>query len=478
MAFPRRFPKLRRLIRRRKQTFLSNEVKGSPTAYSVNIYFWHAWQTDLRITNVRPVVYVYLYPDYLNPISIIHDGAPYDGLIPLSLGAGTYKFSCSATRMKHDIIEDVVIDRDKIINAYLPPDKTVYVSALDKSSVYEPPYLSIPDVKVECTKFVPKVAYTAILNGYSGVYFDYGYNAYRQKVTVYASKPGYDPEFQTVDTDAPDWEEDITFLLTPTGWEPPPPTFEHIYMETYKDYEIHFFPEPNVYGVYLLPGESPPTGPVPIDEKWDTADSVAVCRGIIDILVGEPVFVQNYPPISPTHVDPGWVIWQEPGGSRRYYATERDTGYLVSAYWLDLQGLLDWVDNHLVPTGHVWTHQGIPVDFQLAGHVYYAKVGIHGKHFYDWAFQDCLDWIDKELVVVLTLTLTVDKTTGYIGDTFGFSGYFTQDGAAIVETYVTLYRDGVAVGTAVTDSRGFYSISWVADVTGTFTFHTEAPTPT
>ena len=80
-------------------------------------------------------------------------------------------------------------------------------------------------------------------------------------------------------------------------------------------------------------------------------------------------------------------------------------------------------------------------------------------------------------VPVVALTLTVDKTTGYVGDTFVFRGKFTQNGVAVVGAIVTLFRDTIAVGTATTDSVGAYSIRWTANVTGSFSFHSEATTP-
>lgn len=80
-------------------------------------------------------------------------------------------------------------------------------------------------------------------------------------------------------------------------------------------------------------------------------------------------------------------------------------------------------------------------------------------------------------VPVPSLTITVDKTTGYPGDTFYFTGNFTQNGTPIVGKTVTLYRNGLSVGSVATDGFGDYLIGWVANVEGSLVFHTEAAIP-
>lgn len=80
-------------------------------------------------------------------------------------------------------------------------------------------------------------------------------------------------------------------------------------------------------------------------------------------------------------------------------------------------------------------------------------------------------------IPVPALTLAVDKAEGYPGDTFNFSGTFTQDATPVAGQTVTLIRNGVAVGSAVTDSAGNFTIPWIADVEGVFTFHMEAEVP-
>lgn len=80
--------------------------------------------------------------------------------------------------------------------------------------------------------------------------------------------------------------------------------------------------------------------------------------------------------------------------------------------------------------------------------------------------------LKPEVTVLQELTLTVDKTEGYVGDTFTFSGTFTITGKKLGHT-VYLYRDDVNVGSGTTDAHGDYSIPWTADVVGAHNFHTE-----
>lgn len=77
--------------------------------------------------------------------------------------------------------------------------------------------------------------------------------------------------------------------------------------------------------------------------------------------------------------------------------------------------------------------------------------------------------------VTYTLTINVDKESGYIGDAFTFYGTLTQDGTPISGATVTLYKDDVSTGlTAITNIYGNYSITWTADTVGNHTFYTEA----
>jgi len=80
-------------------------------------------------------------------------------------------------------------------------------------------------------------------------------------------------------------------------------------------------------------------------------------------------------------------------------------------------------------------------------------------------------------IPVPSLSLSVDKTSGYPGDTFNFMGNFAQNGTPVVGETVTLYRNGVLVGSATSDGVGDYLIPWVADIEGALSFHTEAAIP-
>lgn len=76
-----------------------------------------------------------------------------------------------------------------------------------------------------------------------------------------------------------------------------------------------------------------------------------------------------------------------------------------------------------------------------------------------------------------SLTLTVDKTDGYIGDTFTFMGTFLQNGTPVSGASITLYQNGLVAGSATTNGAGGYSIPWVATMEGMLTFRTEAAQP-
>jgi hypothetical protein len=74
-----------------------------------------------------------------------------------------------------------------------------------------------------------------------------------------------------------------------------------------------------------------------------------------------------------------------------------------------------------------------------------------------------------------TLTLNVDKTSGYVGDIFTFTGNLTQNGTAIAGATVTLYKDNVALSpSTTTDQYGNYAFQWVADTPGNHSFYAEA----
>ena len=85
----------------------------------------------------------------------------------------------------------------------------------------------------------------------------------------------------------------------------------------------------------------------------------------------------------------------------------------------------------------------------------------------------------EESPMAYVLTITVDKTTGVVGDTFQFVGVLGYDSEPVIGERINLVLEGVGVvGTTTTRTSpipGYYSISWVADRAGALTFHTEAP---
>jgi hypothetical protein len=77
--------------------------------------------------------------------------------------------------------------------------------------------------------------------------------------------------------------------------------------------------------------------------------------------------------------------------------------------------------------------------------------------------------------VTYTLTLNVDKSSGYVGDVFTFTGTLTQDSTPIAGATVTLYKDNVALSpSTTTDQYGNYAFQWVADTPGNHSFYAEA----
>lgn len=77
------------------------------------------------------------------------------------------------------------------------------------------------------------------------------------------------------------------------------------------------------------------------------------------------------------------------------------------------------------------------------------------------------------VVALQELTLNVDKSEGYVGDVFTFSGTLVLTAGKKLGHVIYLYRDSVNVGSGTTDAHGDYSIPWTADVIGANTFHTE-----
>jgi len=77
-------------------------------------------------------------------------------------------------------------------------------------------------------------------------------------------------------------------------------------------------------------------------------------------------------------------------------------------------------------------------------------------------------------VVDASLSLSVEPTEGVIGDTFIFSGLLLVNGVPHPGATVSLYRNGVLVGSTLTDIDGRWTIEWSADVSGVLTFYAEA----
>jgi len=76
------------------------------------------------------------------------------------------------------------------------------------------------------------------------------------------------------------------------------------------------------------------------------------------------------------------------------------------------------------------------------------------------------------VVALQTLSLAVDKTEGYRGDVFTFSGQLVKSGTRKGYT-VTLFKDSFSVGSGLTDARGNYTVPWTSDAVGSYTFHSE-----
>ena len=77
------------------------------------------------------------------------------------------------------------------------------------------------------------------------------------------------------------------------------------------------------------------------------------------------------------------------------------------------------------------------------------------------------------------LTITVDKTAGYIGDIFTFQGtYKNVGGVPLVGYEVFLFVNGVQQGVAsVTNAQGMWQKQWSPIVAGTFSIYAEVTRP-
>ena len=89
-------------------------------------------------------------------------------------------------------------------------------------------------------------------------------------------------------------------------------------------------------------------------------------------------------------------------------------------------------------------------------------------------YNSRIEGFSYSLPLEYTLTIDVDKESGYIGETFTFTGNLTLNGSPVEGVIVKLLKNSVEVGSDVTASDGTYEISWIADEVGTYKFHSEA----
>lgn len=105
--------------------------------------------------------------------------------------------------------------------------------------------------------------------------------------------------------------------------------WDHSYVETYKGYDIYYFPGPGgLYGIQ--PEGSNPPGP---DPSWRFYGSLESARNGIDSIVESPEFIEAYK---------GYDIYKEPGFGR-YYGVHQVTEEKTS-YWTSLEGLKEYID--------------------------------------------------------------------------------------------------------------------------------------
>jgi len=108
----------------------------------------------------------------------------------------------------------------------------------------------------------------------------------------------------------------------------------------------------------------------------------------------------------------------------------------------------------------IWTPEGRMWKCEESGVVY-------------WTYDECIAKCGAE--PEYKLTLGVDKYSGKLGDVFTFMGtLYKVGGSGISGVAVVLYIGNNAVGHALTNSVGTYTIKWTADTTGSLIFHAEA----
>ena len=113
------------------------------------------------------------------------------------------------------------------------------------------------------------------------------------------------------------------------------------YVETYRGYDIYYFPNPNAYG-FQLP-----------DGTWKYYRDVESAERAIDDMLDSPIYVGAYN---------GWDIYQTPG-TGFYYAVNPYTNETVGIY-SDLESLKAWLDEVGPP------QPGESLEAEVEGHVY------------------------------------------------------------------------------------------------------------
>jgi hypothetical protein len=77
-----------------------------------------------------------------------------------------------------------------------------------------------------------------------------------------------------------------------------------------------------------------------------------------------------------------------------------------------------------------------------------------------------------------SLTLSVDKTSGYVGDTFTFEGVYKDGQGEPLSGYVVnLMINGINGGSATTGGDGSYSVQWIPTAMGNYSIYAEASSP-
>ena len=100
--------------------------------------------------------------------------------------------------------------------------------------------------------------------------------------------------------------------------------WDHTYLESYRGYDIYYFPGPGgLYGIDV--NGSNPHGS---DRSWSFYTLLEQAYGGIDNWLDDPLFVEAY--LS-------WEIYREPGGAQRYYAVDA-AGEAVPGRHLALEG--------------------------------------------------------------------------------------------------------------------------------------------